>query len=307
MNAKLICFSQTGNTLSIAKEIAAGITNQGNSCEVEDLLQNDPSALGECDLLGIGTPVFYYKEPFHVADFMDALPAGKGKHAFVFVTHGSVPGVTLESMWKRLADKGYTVLGAHNSYADGYLPFYPYPVPTTGHPDEQDYSDAFAFGEKIADVSARVAAGDESLIPAPLTAREGWWQEEAKLFSPQMLAQVMPKLTINNDKCSQCLACEQQCPVDGIGVNETPQRIQDPCVYCFRCVNICPEVAIEADWSALIAMAPANIEKYTNALAEAEARGEFPRRYIDPTTINCDDPYIEQRKREVAAKAKSKA
>ncbi len=300
MKAKLICFSQSGNTQSIAQDIAAGIGNQGDECEIVDMLKSDPAHPLDCDLLGIGSPVFYYKEPFHVADFIDALPAGEGRHAFVFVTHGSVPGIALESMWKRLADKGYLVLGAHGSYADGAIPFYPHPVLTTGHPDAQDHLDAVTFGEEISVVSNRVVAGDSSLIPEPITAREGWWQEEARMISPEVLSQVFPQMTINQEKCIQCMACEQECPVAGIGVLESSPRIQDPCVYCFHCAKICPEVAIEADWAELIASAPETFERYGKVLADAEARGEFPRRYVDPDSINFDLPYVEQRKRKLA-------
>jgi len=43
-------------------------------------------------------------------------------------------------------------------------------------------------------------------------------------------------------------------------------------------------------------MAPGNYDKYLQALKDAEARGEF-RWLMDPETINFDDPYFKQRKR----------
>ncbi len=299
MKGKIICFSQTGNTRLIAQDIAQGIEDAGHECQVSEMLGAAPADTGDCDILGIGCPVFFYKEPFNVADFMDNLPPGNGKHAFIFITHGSVPGVTLESMWKRLADNGYLVLGASNTYADAFLPFYPYPTLTTGHPDQQDRDQARTFGKHMAEISQRIAAGESGLAPGPITALDGWWKDEAVMLSRETLAQVMPKLSINPDKCIQCLECQDACPAGGIDVTEDPPRIQEPCVFCVGCARDCPEQAIEADWSMLVSMAPANYQRYRAALEEAAARGEF-RWLMDPDTINCDDPLYKQKEKKLA-------
>lgn len=297
MKTRIIYFSQSGSTLSIAEDIAEGIREAGDACELTDLTATDPSAATDCDLLGIGCPVFYYKEPFNVADFMDALPSGDGKPAFVFITHGSVPGGTLASMWQRLADKGYAVLGVHNAYADNnQVPIYPHPTYTTGHPDKQDHDEARAFGRRMADTGRRVRAGETGLVPEPIAPPEGWWTEEAVMLSREALAQAFPPLSINADTCIQCQACEQACPVNGIDVLADPPRIQDPCIYCYNCVKACPELAIEAPWEAVAPMVPGFFQRYRQTLEEAEQRGEF-RWLVDPDSIDLDDPVYKQRER----------
>jgi flavodoxin/NAD-dependent dihydropyrimidine dehydrogenase PreA subunit len=302
MKAKIIYFSQQGGTQAIAEDIAEGIKRAGDDCELAKLKDTDPSNPGEYDLLGIGCPVFYFKEPFNVADFMDALPRVEGKHAFVFNTHGATPAGTLASMWKRLADKGYHVLGAHKSYADSHqIPIYPYPTHTTGHPDGQEHDEAQAFGQKMAETSRRVSVGETDLIPEPIAAPEGWWTERAIELSKENLAQIMPPFTIDPDRCTQCLVCEEVCPVDGIAVLEEPPRIQEPCIYCFHCVMQCPEVAIVADWESLMHMVPGIFENYFKNLDAAEKRGEF-RRHMERNAINLDDPIFKQRERERAGR-----
>ena len=69
MKAKIICFSQQGGTKAIAEDIAAGIRDAGDDCELADLTATDPSNPGDCDLIGIGCPVLFFKEPFNVADW----------------------------------------------------------------------------------------------------------------------------------------------------------------------------------------------------------------------------------------------
>jgi flavodoxin/ferredoxin len=302
MKAKIIYFSQQGSTKAIAENIAEGIRNAGDDCELVKLTDTDPSNPGDFDLLGIGCPVFFFKEPFNVTDFMEALPRGDGKYALVFVTHGATPAGTLASMWQRLAKKGYRVLGAHRSYSDSrQIQIYPYPTHTTGHPDEQDHNEARAFGRKTAEMSRRISAGETDLIPVPITAPEGWWTERAIELDRETLVETLPKFSIDPERCTQCLTCEEVCPVGGISVLEDPPRLQDPCIFCFHCVQQCPEVGIVADWDSLMPLVPGIFENYFNNLKLAEEKGEF-RRYMDPKEIDIDDPIFKQRERELAAR-----
>ncbi len=296
MKTLIICFSQTGNTQKVAERIREGITGVTGQCDLIDMTDVDASSLGDYDLVGLGCPVFYYQEPFNVRDFMEELPELPGKHWFIFCSHGSIIGNTLPSMAERLAKKGIVVIGYHDTYADGTLPFYPYPTLTTGHPDSVDLDDARAFGKEIAARSQRIAEGDTALIPAPIAVPEEW-VKTAEALNLEFMDQMMPKLRIDMEKCTQCHACEDNCPVKGIDVETEPPRIQDPCVYCWYCAKICPALAIEADWDMLVAMAPQNYAQYRQALDEAAARGEF-RWLVDPDSMNFDDPLYKQRQRE---------
>ncbi len=48
-------------------------------------------------------------------------------------------GRTLLALYEALKAKGAVVVGLHHTYADAFLPFYPYPTLTTGHPDALDF------------------------------------------------------------------------------------------------------------------------------------------------------------------------
>ena len=257
-----------------------------------------PHSLINYDLIGLGCPVFYYKEPFNVRDFMDGLTEQKNKHWFVFCTHGAVMGQALFSMTECLLKKGALVIGSHHTYADITVPFYPCPTLTSGHPDEQDLNEAFEFGKEMVQCSRAVRNGDTSSITEPSTSPEVWARKEADMLSHDLLSKVMPRLSINLETCIQCGECQESCPVHGIDVESDPARIQDPCIYCFHCVSICPTFSIEGDWSNLVKMAPANYARYREALDAAKTRGEF-RWLIDPETVDCNNPLYKQREREI--------
>lgn len=306
MKTLIICFSQTGNTHKIAECIYQGITAAGSQCEMKTLNETTPESLSQYDLIGLGAPVFWYKEPLNVQDFIQTLPEQNSRHWFVFCTHANVIGNFFPSITEKLSKKGAKVIGFHNSYADLTVPFYPYPSYTTGHPDEIDFQEAKAFGENIVERSAQIQkTGDDGLIPEPGPVSSQEWIEESKTMTREKISRIIPEFSINTETCIRCRLCEENCPVDGIDIDAQPPRIQDPCIYCWRCVSICPTLSVEADWEPLVEMAPANYARYRKELEKAAARGEF-RWLIDPDTIDLNDPLYKQWQRQLKNKENKK-
>ena len=301
MKTLIICFSQTGNTRKIAECIHDGILNAKSECNIKTLNDVEPTSLSDYELIGIGSPVFWYKEPFNVQDFIEALPDQNGRHWFVFCTHGNIIGDFFPSVTKKLTKKGATVIGFHNTYANITVPFYPNPSYTSGHPDSYDFEQAKAFGREIVERSLKISQNGGDFIPEPGPVSSEEWLEESKILTKEAIKQFMPEFRINTETCIQCHECEENCPVQGIDIEAEPPRIQEPCIYCWRCVTICPTLSVEADWEPLVAIAPTNYARYKKELDQVAARGEF-RWLIDPEAIVFDDPLYKQRQREIKSK-----
>jgi flavodoxin/NAD-dependent dihydropyrimidine dehydrogenase PreA subunit len=293
----IIYFSQTGNTCKVAGCIRDGIVAVTGQCDLTKLSDVDTGSLANYDLVGLGCPTHYWKAPFNVCDFIEKLPELKDRQWFVFCTHGATIGNTFPSMVERLKIKGIIVIGYHHTYADAKLPFYPYPVLTTGHPDSLDLEAARTFGREIVSRSQRVADGDLSIIPEPEPVPEEWTRE-AKTFNLKLLERIAPRLSINMDKCTRCHACEDNCPVKGIDVEADPPRVQNPCIYCFHCWGVCPTLAIEANWDLWASFAHENYVRYRRELDKAVACDEF-RWLIDPDSLDFKDSFFKQREREL--------
>ncbi len=289
MKTLIIYFSMTGNTEKVAKYIRHGILDLADDCDIVKMENVDMDSLKDYDIVGFGCPVYYYKEPFNVSDFIGTLPKLNDKHWFIFCTHGAVMGITLLSLHKKLRKKGMKIIGSYHSYADINIPFFPSPTLTTGHPDRHDLEDASTFGKNIIKCHLESLKGEMGSIKetAPLT--ETWVENELPLFDRETISNIMPKLSINIETCTMCGECENQCPVNGIDTGADPPRIQDPCIYCWQCSVVCPVVAIETDWSMLVNAAPHNYERYEEALLEAEERGEF-RWLMNRNQLDLDTP-----------------
>ena len=285
MRVLIICFSLTGNTGTIADQIQAGIGQTGAECRTVTLGQAGGLNLAAFDLIGLGSPVYYYQEPFNVRDFLESLPQQQGRPWFVFCTHGNVIGNFFPSVAGRLEAKGAQIIGYHHCYAGITVPFYPEFTYTTGHPDQRDLGEAREFGRWVTEEYRAATGGDGYQPPEPGPVSSEHWMQMAATCTPEFVSQAMPRLEYDPGLCDQCGLCADNCPVGGIDLEAEPPRMQEPCIYCHQCVTLCPTGALNADWSRILAMAPAQYEAYLAELRQAEARGEF-RWLVDPDQVD---------------------
>ena len=276
MKTLIIYFSQTGGTEKIAKAICEGMRETGNECELVQIKEASTKNLTSYDLIGIGCPTFYYREPLNVQEFIRQMENGNGKYAFIFCTHGSCKGNTFYYLNEEITKKGFIVIGAFDSYAESSLQFYPKPMHTAQHPDAIEIAEARQFRNELLQ---RIQSGETDLFPIFELIEDTGWAKDSKMMSPELLRKLSPHLKIDSEKCTQCLVCQNNCPVDAIDIAN--QEIQkEGCIFCWFCEKTCPERAIEADWSLMQNWARLNLKKYVKLLEAAEAEGEF-RPYVD--------------------------
>ena len=281
----IIYFSQTGNTEKIAENIKTGILKSDNICDITQIKKVDANILENYDLIGIGTPTFFYREPKNVMNFIQGLKETKRKHCFIFCTHGSLIGNTFYYMNQELSKKGFIVIGSFDSYGYSSLQFYPEPMHTEGHPDAIEFREAEEFGQNICEISSRIQKGESSLIPKFELISDTWWSKQSNQLTLRILRYISPKFKINEDNCTQCLTCQENCPVNAINIETNPPEIQkEGCIFCWYCEKACPQRAIEADWNFMRKESKDNLPRYIDALKEAEKQGKF-RPYVDYKNI----------------------
>jgi flavodoxin/NAD-dependent dihydropyrimidine dehydrogenase PreA subunit len=281
MNVLLIYFSQTGGTEKIAYKIKDGTLNSNHNCDIIEMKKTMNIHLESYDLIGIGTPTFYYREPINVKNFIQKMKNADGKHCFIFCTHGSVIGNTFYYMEEELSKKGYVVIGNFDSYSASSLQFYPEIMHTIKHPDEIELEEALNFGKNICDISLRVKNGETDLIPKFNLIEDTWWAKQSKTLTLDFLRRIFPKFEINEEMCTKCLTCQKNCPTDVIDVEVEPPEIQkESCIFCGYCEKSCPEGAIETDWKLMRVGSKGNLKLYMQELKKAEEQGKF-RPYVD--------------------------
>jgi flavodoxin/NAD-dependent dihydropyrimidine dehydrogenase PreA subunit len=242
--ALIVFYSLTRTTAQVAERIAAGLNSNGMQVELCNLRDERAPAAAGYDLLGIGTPTYYYRPPFNVMDYLEQLPDLAGKPAFAFTLYGSYRGDCGNLVRQVLNRKGAGELGYfHCRGADlfpgylkeGYL-FSP------DHPTRKELAEAEAFGRAVA---ARLAgspvpetASDPK--PAPVYRLERW------LMNRWLVEQVYRRLfRVSWKKCTSCGLCMKQCPTKTITKDRKGRPVWGRnCLLCLQCEMLCPEEAI---------------------------------------------------------------
>jgi flavodoxin len=217
LDVKMICFSQTGNTLKVAEVMSDAFRESGNSARVIDLKKATAEDAVNCDVLGVGAPCFASQAPTPVKKFLGTWPSLYGKKAFVFATSGGAPGRVLYDMGSLLRAKGANVLGGF--LARGSVS---YPLPCLigrfpSRPGAEDLDRARHFARSVVEhvTAARSGPLSESRRDA-LEPGRGLYDFMAFINTDSFVRRTIPKPKIDPDRCNECMLCVDECPMDNI-------------------------------------------------------------------------------------------
>jgi Fe-S-cluster-containing hydrogenase component 2/flavodoxin len=257
MKGLVVYYSATGSTKKVARAIHRGMSGviEADLATVKEI---DPGRVGEYDLIGIGSPIWFFRETANVRSFMYRMPRLDGKLGFVFCSHGTAPMGIFRSMVPFLRRKGLAIIGWGDWYGSVYQVLHaPKPYFTDGHPDEIDLQAAEAFGREMAERALRIAAGERDLIPAIPKGPDAEMPFQSHPIG-EPFPGANPKRVINLEKCTypQCTTCEDCCPVGAIDFGEDPPVFRDTCYNCSICNRLCPTGAIELQGEAAKRMQP---------------------------------------------------
>ena len=262
INSVIFYFSQQGSTQKIANKIAEGLNKGENICNLvkltklrQDLKMIESFNFKKYDLIGIGTPVYYFHPPNHLIQILKKFPELNNKKGFLFCTSGGNPGAILFKIKQILDPKGLKIIDGYDKWIglDQHRCYSHFPkssLPTSiGHPTEKELEEAKEFGNNLIKkvLDPIIHEKTDFWSKDNIWAKGGW-----KGRSDPFMEKWFPEFKINKEKCNQCGKCAELCPVDAIILDPFPNWIID-CDRCYLCDLYCPEQAIECDWSKQIA------------------------------------------------------
>ena len=217
----------------------------------------------------MGSPVYAFHAVPVIMNFLNNLPDAAGKPAILFVTYGQVnSGTALYEMGQVLNGKGYSIAGAAKIMAQHSMLWQSEDPLGKGRPDESDLEAVELLVEaalpKIADPQ-----NAEFLSLADLNYQPPKIRELAAQRSIDALRQIIPPIKLNEEACTQCGICADNCPERNIKLNPYPQ-FGDACIFCFNCMQICEPFALSND---IFKFIEADLRKRTEEFGEpAETR-----------------------------------
>ncbi|MDD5066243.1 MAG: EFR1 family ferrodoxin [bacterium] len=244
--ACIVYFSQSGSTEKVAKGIARGLRKAGYRIDAFNLFPAGPFPdVRGYDLIGIGLPVYYFRPPLNVLDFIRQLPPLKNVPAFIFVTKGSNIGSAGNRIRRILKAKGAREAGYFSCWgADHFLlylqkGYFLFP----GHPDKKELKKAESFG---CETARNVKNKKYQTFPSDPPVR-GFALFLAWFFTVNFFLRLVYHrfFFVKRKKCSSCGVCVKACPKQNIVLNRRGfPKWGMRCILCCYCEMKCPKEAI---------------------------------------------------------------
>ncbi|HKL13471.1 MAG TPA: EFR1 family ferrodoxin [Halanaerobiales bacterium] len=248
MRCLIVYFSQTNSTKKIAESIGNTIKNYDWNVVFKNIKYDKPNDILDYDLIGFGSPVYYYRLPFLVKDYLNTLPNLNDKPVFTFISYGTYFFDVPNKMKSILKEKNAVNIGFFAARgADKYLGYLNQGIYfSKGHPNERELNQAKNFAISLMNSFPNKYKIQQSYYKN-ITEKGIIYKFESILTKRKLISNIYSKLFSSNKNCIGCGKCVKKCPQNNITLdnNKRPKWDKD-CELCFICEMACPVCAINS-------------------------------------------------------------
>ena len=233
---ELFVFSGTGNTLWVAREVTKSLRAKGVSVSLRSM-EGAMSPLPQDAALGLAFPVACFSTYPTVQRFIQALPPGEGREAFLIGTMGGLGLGMQHPIRKELQRKGYRPIGAHLFTMPGNYNNKKMPVERNETRLARAREEIKIFTALLLDSGISFGGGmfsPLSFLLHRLARTRRPWDWFYKAFP----------IEANVETCVKCGRCAALCPEKAIEMNPYPSIDPTVCQSCQRCLAFCPVGAL---------------------------------------------------------------
>ena len=238
----IICFSGTGNSLSVALHLSRLLDDRDIvNLRGELLVTENPEIALPCDRVVWVFPTYSWGVPPIVEKFICRVKIASDKALHFMVTTCGDDVGRIDKQWRSLVKKrGWNARGCWSvQMPNTYVCMKGFDV----DPDDVAAKKLEAMPRRVEEVARQILSGADvvdvvsgswSLIKSSLIYR--WFRRYA----------MSPKLFRALETCTGCGACERGCPTCNIVLEENIRRPKwgGNCAFCLKCYHHCPVKAI---------------------------------------------------------------
>jgi ferredoxin len=241
LKTTIFYFTGTGNSLKIAKDLAASI--KGSDLIPMAAYGRAEGLASTTERVGFVHPLYWYGLPDLVRDFVKRIDLAIAGYVFSVATCQIPGGICLEQMATLLAREGKDLAAGFyvpmpNNYILGQ-----YMVT----PEAERQALLLRTAEKVNQIALTVAANARHRDGNPrsdalfrlskqASKRHSDWVRGAGTRDAHFVVQ---------DSCNGCGICAMVCPVGNIRMEHDLPRWQHRCEQCLACTHHCPRCAIQ--------------------------------------------------------------
>lgn len=239
MKTIIYYFTGTGNSLAVAKKIAAA-TGDYELVPIASLQEISGDIVPQAERVGIVCPVYFSGLPLMVTSFAGRLDPAAVKYVFAVITHGgggeSAALRQLDTILRKRQGRGLDA-GFGVAMPGNYIMMYESPA---GKKQEEILAKA---DEAIAGITGPVIRCERRDLPSSLIPRilytlvYPWFRSHAYTDDKKFSV---------TDKCTSCGTCVAICPAKNIELVDKKPVWKHHCELCCGCIHNCPVQAIQA-------------------------------------------------------------
>lgn len=235
-------FSGTGNSLAVARDMADKL----NARLISVFSTMDQESIStEADAIGFVFPIYDFKPPLAVENFIRKLRNISSKYLFAVCTYGITPFRSLKYLNKVVEScgghlsAGFAVSMPHNGIGSSAI---------TTTQQERMFEN---WKNKLEEICEYIYTGKKGKIESSCLFFSILHPKIIRMVPSllKFLRQVLLKGTeslafISSENCDGCRICERICPVKNIEIIDNRPVWSDHCTGCFACLHWCPKEAI---------------------------------------------------------------
>ncbi|MGM0460819.1 MAG: EFR1 family ferrodoxin [Fibrobacterota bacterium] len=236
MATKIFYFTGTGNTLKLARDLAAYVDN-AELIRISYDMEFDHT---DCDTAGIAYPVYCFGLPNIVTHFIQKVRFCETAYLFGLSSYGGLLAASGQKLQRALKSRNYTLsAGFAVNMPGNATTLYDVPAPEKR---QAMYSKEKQHIPRIADtVLHKETYGIDTNL--------GVIGKIASAASGPMMrtAHESDRHFYVDDTCNGCTLCAQLCPVGNIRMVDDRPHWQHKCECCMACFHWCPKASIQAN------------------------------------------------------------
>ncbi len=234
MTTTIFCFTGTGNSLSVAKDIARGLPDTQIIQISRANMPKDRTVYS--GNVGIVFPVYYFGLPHMVRRFAGGLKVEKDTYVFGIATYGGMAGMAFDLLGKDLAKQGIKLRATFGVLMPGNCQVLYPPAP-----DAEQQERFRNAQEKIAEITRCINARKE----IPLKKTNILVHGLMSIFYSRLKPQTRARNFHTDEKCNGCGTCARICPAGNIILQDQKPVWHLQCEFCLACMQWCPNQAIQ--------------------------------------------------------------